>query len=155
MGSQRVRHDWATFTSLTSLKIQQLKILDHKSKIPEVKQTNLDVPNSRIKTQVEYVSKHKDLFIETVHYEEEKSKFKDMNRSTSARLLAAPKGSPTKEKWVIKQKLSEVIFGRSLKNKQDTRKRKIAETSPFLSVIIFNVNGLNSTIRTHRDWQNE
>lgn len=56
---------------------------------------------------------------------------------------------------MIKQKLSEVIFRRSLKNKQDTGNSKMAETSPFLSVITFNVNGLNSTIRTHRDWQNE
>ena len=66
--------------------------------MPEVKQTNLDVPNGRIKTKAEYVSKHKDLFMETVHYEEEKSKLKNTNSSTSARLLAAPKGNPTKEK---------------------------------------------------------
>lgn len=56
---------------------------------------------------------------------------------------------------VIKQKLSEVTFGRNLKNNQHTGNSKMAEISPFLSVITFNVNGLNSIIRTHREWQNE
>lgn len=68
---------------------------------------------------------------------------------TLANVLAVIKAVPTKETWNNQGKPLIINFERPLVNNQHIVNSNTAETSPFLSVITFNVNELNSTIRRH------